>query len=926
MQAKEIFLQAIEVADAAEREAFVNATCGEDAGLKRKVLALLAANEDPDSFLDQPAARFDVTATAFAKNNTQGLSDSSQHGRFLPGTKLADRYRIVSMLGRGGMGEVYRADDLRLGQTVALKFLPRELAKDAKRLEYFHQEVKLARQISHPNICRVYDIGEVNGQQFLSMEYIDGEDLKTLLHRIGRLPKDKGIQIARQLCSGLAAAHAKGVLHRDLKPANIMIDGQGQVRITDFGLATVSADGENVIGMSGTPAYMAPEQLLRGQTSPRTDIYSLGLILFEVFTGKAAHDASSLPELQRLHEDSSHARSPSDIVDDIDPAVERAITRCLSSDPSMRPRTASELAASLPGGDPLAAALAAGETPHPEIVAMSGDSNPLPLKQAILLLVAIAGCLLGAIFLREKAQWISRVHPMLSPDVLTYRSQQILRHLGIEDVSVQGDYAIGYDDYLTQLDNHEVCKKSGYENWPKLSFWYRQTPGLFKADSVGHADGRTGPAQVDLWYPAWSLPKMGGVRLDCAGKLRWFQATPANNASANKEAPSERTELSPWHSWFPEEFTGFNLTALQPEESTVIAPVVFDQIQGWTGTWPGTDAPLHVVAAAFRGQPVYFEILDDSGQRLTEPIFFDHIHANIMLYVVTHWTFLLVAYGLVIRNIYLRRWDRRGTWRLIAVSFILAMIALLIGAHHSSAVWEFEVIYLCMAIAIDKSLYLATNYVALEPIVRRYWPNLLVSWSRLFSGRITDPKIGRDILVGTLVGTLISACFSLYPIIEPSYQDLENPRRLLGQWETFGDLIGRGLQATSLSLYATFLIVIMQRILRNRLVAVGLVVAFFGTNHSLSDSLPLHLWPLHFLICATQALLLVRFGLLALIISGSVHWTLLTALTFDPSRFYFANGMISIGFIMCLVLFGFVSAIGGWHQIFRSQRVSLTNI
>ncbi|MFK7737932.1 MAG: serine/threonine-protein kinase, partial [Pirellulaceae bacterium] len=314
MQAKEIFLQAIEVDDAGQREALVEEKCGEDDALKRKVHALLAANEDPESFLDQPAARFDVTATAFGKSNSSGLSDSSDHGRFLPGTQLADRYRIVSMLGRGGMGEVYRADDLRLGQTVALKFLPRELANHAKRLEYFHQEVKLARQISHPNICRVYDIGEVNGQPFLSMEYIDGEDLKTLLQRIGRLPKDKGVQIARQLCSGLAAAHAKGVLHRDLKPANIMVDGQGQVRITDFGLATVSTDGENVIGMSGTPGYMAPDQLLSGQTNVRTDIYSLGLILFEVFTGKPAHDASSLAELKNLHADSSSVLNASDLV------------------------------------------------------------------------------------------------------------------------------------------------------------------------------------------------------------------------------------------------------------------------------------------------------------------------------------------------------------------------------------------------------------------------------------------------------------------------------------------------------------------------------------------------------------------------------------------------------------------------------------
>src|SRR5262249_7863488 len=129
--------------------------------------------------------------------------DSAHHGQLLPGTRIAQRYRIVSLLGRGGMGEVYRADDLKLGHVVALKFLPKELADDPRRLQAFHDEVRLARQVSHPNVCRVYDIGEVEGRHFLSMEYIDGEDLKGLLRRIGALPRAKGIEIARQLCAGL---------------------------------------------------------------------------------------------------------------------------------------------------------------------------------------------------------------------------------------------------------------------------------------------------------------------------------------------------------------------------------------------------------------------------------------------------------------------------------------------------------------------------------------------------------------------------------------------------------------------------------------------------------------------------------------------------------------------------------------------------
>jgi len=141
--------------------------------------------------------------------------------RFLPGALVAERYRIVGLVGRRGMGEVYRADDLKLGQALALKFLPERVEKDADRLSRFN-EVRLARQVSHPNVCRVYDVFETEVRHFISMEFVDGEDLAALLRRIGRLPRDKAIQIARQLCAGLAAAHEQGVLHRNLKPANVI--------------------------------------------------------------------------------------------------------------------------------------------------------------------------------------------------------------------------------------------------------------------------------------------------------------------------------------------------------------------------------------------------------------------------------------------------------------------------------------------------------------------------------------------------------------------------------------------------------------------------------------------------------------------------------------------------------------------------------
>ncbi len=318
-----------------------------------------------------------------ARERTPAPSGSSiDEGRFPVGAILAERYRILGLIGQGGMGEVYRANDLKLNQPVALKFLPAATTRNL--LDRFHAEVRIARQVSHPNVCRVYDIGEVDGSTFLSMEYVDGEDLRSLLRRIGRLPGDKALEIARRLCAGLAAAHDKGVLHRDLKPANIMLDGRGQVLITDFGLAGIAGEIEQV--REGTPAYMAPEQAAGKEVTVRSDIYALGLVLHEMFTGKRRDDTLT---------------TPTSLVKDLDPAVERVILRCLEPDPQNRPASALAVARALPGGDPLAAALAAGETPTPGMVAASGDTEGISVRTAGICLawilvglvaVVIAGC------------------------------------------------------------------------------------------------------------------------------------------------------------------------------------------------------------------------------------------------------------------------------------------------------------------------------------------------------------------------------------------------------------------------------------------------------------------------------------------------------------------------------------------------------
>src|SRR5436305_6056950 len=315
------------------------------------------------------------------------------------------------------MGEVYRANDLVLGQAVALKFLPEVMSGSPAMLARFHGEVRLSRQVSHPNVCRVYDIGEADGLLFLSMEYVDGEDLGSLLRRIGRLPSDKAVEFAHKICAGLAVAHQAGILHRDLKPANIMVDSQGKVVLMDFGLAGLAGQLEGAEIRAGTPGYMAPEQLAGREVTIRSDIYSLGLVQYEMFTGKRPFAGNSMAEVMHLQE---HSLPPSllTVVKDLDPAVERVIHRCLAPDPGKRPPSALAVAAALPGGDPLAAALAAGETPSPDVVAASGSSAGIRPAIAIALVAFIAVCMLAIVVLVAKVDYTGIAPLPLPPEVL----------------------------------------------------------------------------------------------------------------------------------------------------------------------------------------------------------------------------------------------------------------------------------------------------------------------------------------------------------------------------------------------------------------------------------------------------------------------------------------------------------------------------
>ncbi len=268
------------------------------------------------------------------------------------GTLFAGRYQVIEELGRGGMGRVYKVLDKEVEEKVALKLIKPEIAFEEETIRRFRSELRLARQITHPNVCRMYDLGRFESTYYLTMEYVSGEDLKSSLKRMGPLSAGKVISVARQIAAGLAEAHRLGIVHRDLKPQNIMVDREGTVRVMDFGIArSARARGETGEAMLvGTPEYMSPEQAEGREVDGRSDIYSLGIILFELLTGRIPSPADQPPD-------------PGKVSPQVPGALSRIILKCLEKDRAARYPSAGDLLseledseAQLPGSEKLRSA------------------------------------------------------------------------------------------------------------------------------------------------------------------------------------------------------------------------------------------------------------------------------------------------------------------------------------------------------------------------------------------------------------------------------------------------------------------------------------------------------------------------------------------------------------------------------------------
>ena len=223
------------------------------------------------------------------------------------GSTFAGRYQIIEELGKGGMGKIYKALDKEINAKIALKLIKPEIASDKKTVERFRNELTTARKVVQKNVCRMYDLNKEQGSYYITMEYVSGGDLKSLIKRVGQLPSAKAVSIAKQLCEGLSEAHRLGVVHRDLKPSNIMIDDDGNAKIMDFGIArSIKEKGITGAGiMIGTPEYMSPEQDEAKEIDHRSDIYSFGVILYEMVTGQIPFEGDT-PLLAEIFRDPEH--------------------------------------------------------------------------------------------------------------------------------------------------------------------------------------------------------------------------------------------------------------------------------------------------------------------------------------------------------------------------------------------------------------------------------------------------------------------------------------------------------------------------------------------------------------------------------------------------------------------------------------------
>jgi serine/threonine-protein kinase len=844
-----------------------------------------------------------------------GPDESDDPPRFKPGDQIAgQRYRIIARLGRGGMGEVYSADDLKLREAVALKFLPPHLTDDPGWLARFHNEVRVARRVSHPNVCRVYDYGEEAGQPFLSMEYVPGQDLAALLRQVVRLPEPKGVEMARQLCLGLAAIHARDVLHRDLKPSNVLLDGRGQVHIADFGLAAHAQDVAAAAVREGTWAYQAPEQLAGTGVSDRSDLFALGLVLYELFTGERAFPAANPGELQRLYKAGAPTR-PSRHVRNLDPAVERTILACLEMDTRARPASALAVARLLPGADPLADARAVGATLAPDVVAAAGKAGGLrPVAAGACLAATLTGLLLVALLSEATGAW--PLDPEAPPEQLAADARVVLRELGYGQ------------EFYQRTDSGRAYRAFGFARGAgagqPYAFWYRASPVPLIADHIipdRNWPGDLSEGIVSLDDPPVQAAGMTAVRLDVRGRLLEFRAVPPADAERQGAAADGRGLIQAWAPVFAK-LSGCDLTGGFTEVSSASVPPVYaDRRVAWKPAGGGAKEGVERVEAGFhQGRPVYFQVIPGpsesertAGNRGAAAWAFTGGFITVEYFVV-----LAAAALAAWHNVRRGRGDGRGAWRLAAFVFAAEMLQGLLVASHVAGLAEVSLLSMRLARACGIAACVGVLYLALEPHVRRFWPEGLISWTRLLAGRWRDPLVGRDLLLGVLGGVAVRLVQELNVGV-PSWLGLPSVRLLpprdlplLGGRKAAGQLLTDTVSALQIGLILVLSLLLLRVVLRSPRLAGGVYVVSSTLLFAPTSGHPSVSWLLTGMGAIIIVLVVLRLGLLAGVVLHFVLYVLIHfPVTANLEAWYAGSGLFALAAVAGLAVYGYFTSLAG---------------
>jgi serine/threonine-protein kinase len=836
------------------------------------------------------------------------------------GDMVGRRYRIVRRLGAGGMGVVYQADDLLLGQPVALKFLSAKFRFDQHRIARLRGEVRLARQISHPYVCRVYDLGEADGLWFISMEFIDGPALDKVLERVGRVPIERALEISRQLCMALGAAHDLGIVHRDLKPSNILMDSRGTVRLSDFGLAEAADAVPQAAVREGTPAYQAPEQLAGREVTTQSDLFAVGLILYEMFTGQrpfpkwGKRDLIPVSELPPL-------RPPTEIVPDLHPRIERIIVRCLDPNPADRPRTAYEILGELPGRDALQLMLDAGQTPSPSLVADAPAEGLLRPGLALGIAAFVVIALVMFALLNDRFRlpaWMPRDR---SPRELAVKARDTLRALHYDLPAY--DRAYGVADSPSLFD--EIRKRDTPEQrWKGLDngvpavifFWYRQSPhGLTEVARNVEPNFTIHHGQVGANTPPFEKPGEARVCLDLKGRLIELQVVPDGQGGGG---------------FAPEIDTGalLNAAGIHGEKtvpSRVEPPLYVEQRLAWVGRYRDQpELPIRAEAGIRHGRVVFFRAVPDdlAGDSYAMAAFRDpRLMAGNAIILLMSLCVLTVGTPLAIWNWRRRRANLKGAALLAAFQGAVYLIAWLFTAHLRLSYWRmFAVFEAVLGVAVWLGILIFVAYLALEPFVRRQWPWRVIGWNRLLQGRWNDPLLGRDILIGVgmAMATLVFGNLQGHAIdrFRPGeLSPIVYTRNVLTDGPIF--LTATALSSAGMTALTGFFLTFSLYLLLRRewlAVAASAALALLPVYAGIKDADSLSVASVMTFNTLLGLFIMIRFGLLTLAVANFVVILLFAApVTADVGAWFFPSGLA------CQLV---VAALAGYGALVSTGKMS----